>query len=639
MKIESVRIQNFRSFEDETIEFDDYTCLVGPNGGGKSTVLYALNIFFRETENSTTDVVNLSAQDFHKKITSKPITITVTFTDLSSDAQEDFKDYYRHGKLIVGVLAEYDQEKGAALVQYRGRRLGMLKFAPFFKAAKGARVEELVPIYDKIREQVPDLPAIKTGTGMHKALREYEDAHPDECGPIWSSDEFYGVSNGVDRLIKYIQWIFVPATKNIVAEQEENKSTALGKLLARTVRTSVKFDDEIRELRGRVELEYREILKNHDSALKDLGNSLAKKLSKWAHPATTLRLLWQKEAEKAVNITSPTAHAITGEGAFEGDLVRLGHGFQRSYLLTLLEVLASSREEEPLPTLLLACEEPELYQHPPQARHMSFLLEELSRKGAQIFVSTHSPAFVTGKGFEGIRMVRFDQSKMSSCCQKLTFDGIASRIVASGGRLERPAGVAAKLHQILQPEMNDIFFSKNLVLVEGLEDVAYIKSWMLLSNRLDEYRRKGVNIVSVSGKHNLIRTIAISQGLGIPTVTIFDADGDQTDPDQRLQHENENKILLGLLGGDVSIPFPENVVWGDKYIVWPDKITSVIKRDIPEDKFTAYKRTAAIEHGSVRYLEKNTLFIGSILRLAHDDGLVPATIDKACSEILAAAEA
>ncbi len=41
MKIKSVRIQNFRGFEDETISFGDHTCMVGLNGAGKSTVLAA----------------------------------------------------------------------------------------------------------------------------------------------------------------------------------------------------------------------------------------------------------------------------------------------------------------------------------------------------------------------------------------------------------------------------------------------------------------------------------------------------------------------------------------------------------------------------------------------------------------------
>lgn len=48
--IESVRIENFRSFKDETINFGTYTCFVGSNGSGKSTVLNALNVFLDSTK-------------------------------------------------------------------------------------------------------------------------------------------------------------------------------------------------------------------------------------------------------------------------------------------------------------------------------------------------------------------------------------------------------------------------------------------------------------------------------------------------------------------------------------------------------------------------------------------------------------
>ena len=59
MKISSVRIEKFRSFEDAIIPLNDYACLVGPNGAGKSTVLTALNVFFRESENLPTDLSQL----------------------------------------------------------------------------------------------------------------------------------------------------------------------------------------------------------------------------------------------------------------------------------------------------------------------------------------------------------------------------------------------------------------------------------------------------------------------------------------------------------------------------------------------------------------------------------------------------
>lgn len=43
MKINSIRIENFRSFDDATIDLHNYSCFVGANGAGKSNVLAALN--------------------------------------------------------------------------------------------------------------------------------------------------------------------------------------------------------------------------------------------------------------------------------------------------------------------------------------------------------------------------------------------------------------------------------------------------------------------------------------------------------------------------------------------------------------------------------------------------------------------
>ena len=52
MRIDSVRMENFRSFEDATVPFNNYACLVGPNGVGKSTVLTALNVFIPRNRKS-----------------------------------------------------------------------------------------------------------------------------------------------------------------------------------------------------------------------------------------------------------------------------------------------------------------------------------------------------------------------------------------------------------------------------------------------------------------------------------------------------------------------------------------------------------------------------------------------------------
>ena len=109
MKIESVRIENFRSFKDESVLFDNYNCFVGANGAGKSTVLNALNIFFRQYKDSKTDLSKLSVNDFHHKNTSRDIRVTITFSSMSEQAKLDLADYVRQDKLIVSAVAKYDE--------------------------------------------------------------------------------------------------------------------------------------------------------------------------------------------------------------------------------------------------------------------------------------------------------------------------------------------------------------------------------------------------------------------------------------------------------------------------------------------------------------------------------------------------
>ena len=254
MRIDSVRIENFRSFEDATVPLNNYACLVGPNGVGKSTVLTALNVFFREFENTPTDLSQLEQEDFHFRNTAVPIRITVTFADLSEEAQDDFSDYVRQGKLVVTADATFNGANGKAQVKQYGQRLGMTALRPFFEASDGGkRVPELRALYNGLRETYTGLPAPGTKEAMVTALREFEAARPDEGVLIPSEDQFYGFSKGVNRLARHVQWVYVPAVKDATTEQVEARNSALGKLLARTVRSKTNFDETIQTLRTQMQ--------------------------------------------------------------------------------------------------------------------------------------------------------------------------------------------------------------------------------------------------------------------------------------------------------------------------------------------------------------------------------------------------
>jgi len=352
---------------------------------------------------------------------------------------------------------------------------------------------------------------------------------------------------------------------------------------------------------------------------------------------------WQLDSSKAVKADPPLAGIVAGESGFEGKLARLGHGFQRSFLLAILQELAFN-EDPTAPKLILGCEEPELYQHPPQLRHLAGVFERLADQNAQIIVTTHSPQFVIGKNFESIRLVRKAGEGNGASVRQCGFDQIAKRFAEVAGEgLKTGTAAQAKVHQALQPGLNEMFFTQRLVLVEGLEDAAYICSWLILTERWDQFRRTGCHVVPVNGKSEMIRPLIIAQVLNIPTLTIFDADGDKIlRTEHRTRHHRDNVALLRLLGGDESDPFPTGPVWGGSFVIWPSDLAQLIEGEFVISlgvqgnlKFAALKDKANAECGFAGDLEKNAIYIGTLLSLLMEGGANSGSLDRLCEEILA----
>jgi putative ATP-dependent endonuclease of OLD family len=411
LRLASVHIKNFRAIKDQLVKISDYTCFVGPNGAGKSTVLTALCILFRYSTDSTTNLFALDREDFHQKNTDEDIEITATFTDLSEEAEQKLAHYCRQGKLVFSAIARWNKETNSAPVAQYGKREVMAAFRPFFEAHDNAvKVDELRTLYAECKQKIPGLPDEKTKTGMHEALRTYEEAHPQECILVNSAAEFYGgVGKAQSLLSQFIQWVYVPAVKDATSEQLEAKKTALGQIVERTVRLKMALSKPLAELREKAYEEYSKLLKQHEKELDDLGASLTKRMGDWAHPDARIKLEWRDE-ESQVSISDPLARVIAAEGAFEGQLPRFGHGFQRSFLLALLQELVAAGASG-APKLILACEEPELYQHPPQIRHLASVFDALTEQGTQVLVCTHNPLFIRGDNFEEIRFVAKDRQK------------------------------------------------------------------------------------------------------------------------------------------------------------------------------------------------------------------------------------
>lgn len=644
MKIETIRIKNFRSFKDETVNFDDYSCFVGANGSGKSTILHALNVFFRQSKDSQTDLNNLAEDDFHHKDTTNDIKITVTFGSLSQQAEEDLSDYVRQDKLIVSAIVKYDDNTETAEVKQYGNRLGFKEFARYFESDKaGAKAKELKKIFSELREKYPDLRNERTKANMASALRDYESDHPGECTLLPSEDQFYGISRGVNRLAPHIQWVFVPGAKDVTEESEESKNSALGQLLERTVRSKVNFSDKLSDIQLQAKDEYQKLLDSEQSVLNDISESLEERLSSWAHPNIRAEVRWKQDSDKSVRVEDPWAYINIGERGFEGDLARFGHGLQRSYLLALLQELALI-DDENVPTLIMGIEEPELYQHPPQARHLAEILQELANKETQVLICTHSPLFIPGDNFDKIRIVRESGNPSFTSVTQLLYDELSNELENVGEKLLKETGMVAKLYPSLNPIINEMFFCKIPILVEGPEDLAFITSVLILDDKIDAFRSYGCHIVPVKGKSNLIKPLSMAKLLDIPAYVVFDADTDKdeiSDEQKRrsevARHENDNKAILTLQGHESESEWPDQHIKKDNLTCWKTNIGNEIENEIGED-WRKFKQDAEEYYDNAGGLNKNPLLIAKVLELAWKEKSESKILKNLTNRILQFAE-
>ena len=639
MRIKSVSVKNFRTFKDCTLNLEKYTSLVGTNGAGKSTILFALNVFFREIEGSPTDVDRLDKEDFHEGDTRNPIEISVTFCDIDDGAEKEFSDFVRHGELTIMAKATYDQNAEAAVVEQFAQRRGIKKFGDCFELIDTVgKSSEAKDAYSKLREEFEDLPEAKTGKKMKAALFEYEKNNIEQCELIPSRGQFYGTKKGENMLEKYVQWVYVPAVKDATEESAEKDSTMLGKILSRSFGEKAEFESELEDLKKEMFGKYQKLLKSKRGHLRKVSKAITSRLGEWCHPDARAVLEWSDDLDKSLKVEGPGIQLKAGERVFEGELARLGHGFQRSYLLALLQELAFS-EDKSAPTLILGCEEPELYQHPSQARHLSDVLEGLSTKKAQVIVSTHSPYFIRGEYFESLRMVRYDREKAQSCIFAATFEEINKQVhEITGGQISGPDTQdtqMAKLEQSLQPGLSEMFFSPKIVFVEGPEDEAYITSLLIATDSWSEYRRCGTHIVRVNGKNGFLIPLIITEILSIPRFVVFDADANVVSKEDKgliNDHKKKNAEILSLVGGDASVPFPEETVFEDRFVQWRTNIGDEVRSGVSDEDWQKADEEACSRLANTG--KKNPVRIGRCIHALHKSGKVPNSLNVLVDKIM-----
>ncbi|MGB5872377.1 MAG: TOPRIM nucleotidyl transferase/hydrolase domain-containing protein, partial [Bacteroidota bacterium] len=242
-----------------------------------------------------------------------------------------------------------------------------------------------------------------------------------------------------------------------------------------------------------------------------------------------------------------------------------------------------------LPNLVLAIEEPELYQHPNRQRHMARVLHELASgmtpgvaEKTQVIYSTHSPLFVGIDRIEKIRLLRrvADSPGKPNVTRVVstTLDNVARKLwEADGSPGTEYTGetLAPRLVAVMTPWMSEGFFSEVAVLVEGEDDRAAILG-VAKSKGIDLESRE-ICVIPCGGKTNIDKPAAIFRLLGIPCYLVWDGDKGTNNA-----KPEDNQRLMRLLGQE---PEEWPSVLEDLFTCFEKDLESTMRSELGGERF------------------------------------------------------
>ncbi|CAG7843834.1 DNA replication and repair protein RecF [Pseudoclavibacter triregionum] len=511
MKIQSVRIRNFRSLKDVTIAFDSVTTFIGPNGTGKSTVLRALDWYFNGKPGS------LSETDCSFGATDEDIEVQVTFYDLTEKDREALGKY---APAEADTFTAWKQRLPSGVEVFSANAKGLPEFNDIKAATSAAAKKEL---YAELRRTRSDLglPAATTGTAVDQAITAWEAANTAQLveAPEALQTNFFGFNSG-GKMSGLFDFVLVTADLRASEESLDGKASVIGRILERSVdRTAA--DEEIATILEDARVRQQRVYEDKFKAQLEV---MTEQLNEVVTSYAPGRAVSVTPAEVELKAPRTTFGVSILDGETETAVERQGHGFQRTLLISALQLLAQSGAASTEGVICLAIEEPELFQHPIQAQTFAKVLRSLAEdadKRIQVCYATHSPYFLEARHFDQVR--RLTRSTDDTPVVTVHSANIADVNAKLAGVVEESV-VGRQLDGIVTNQLSVALFAHRVLLVEGATESAVFYG-VGDRERVSSLEAAGLSIVPVGGKQSIPLAHAILTALGIPTYALFDADG------------------------------------------------------------------------------------------------------------------
>jgi putative ATP-dependent endonuclease of OLD family len=572
MKIQSVRIKNFRTLKDVLIPFDSVTTFIGPNGAGKSTVLRALDWYFNGKLGLLTE------KDCSFGANDEDIEVQVTFAELTE------KDRNELGKYAPAGVTTFTAWKRRSPDGTESLSANSKSYATFNAIrSKGSAGDKKVA-YNNLRNSISSLglPAWSSVEVANQAMTTWEADHTDQLveSPEFLQTNFFGFNSG-GKMSGLFDFVLVTADLRAGEESIDGKSSIIGRILERSVDRAA-ADDEIAMI---VEESRAKQQKVYDEKFKSQLDAMSTRLNEVVASYSPGRTITVSPTEVELKAPRTTFEVAVRDGATHTAVERQGHGFQRTLLISALQLLAQSGAASADGVICLAIEEPELFQHPIQAHTFAKVLRSLAEdpdKRIQVTYATHSPCFLEARHFNQVRrLTRSSEETPVVTVHRATVKDVKDKLI---GVLNADT-VERQLDGIVANQLSVALFAHRAFLVEGTTESSMFYGIGDKSSP-GSLEAVGVSIVPVGGKTSIPLAHAILTLIGIPVYALFDADAGfearakangkaQNKIDaERTSHIASNRALLKYFGL-IEEDFPSAFV-GDEIAIFDDHLEAFL---------------------------------------------------------------
>lgn len=505
MKILSITITNFRGISDATtVSFNDFCCIVGKNDAGKSTILKALDLFLNES------AIRKEDKNIHTQ--NDIITIELVFETPKTPIIVDdaIETTFKEEKLVdrdgyIRIKKEWDTS------------VGKIKSKTFIYRGKYDAFDIFKSTEKELTKKCSEL-GIETKKGNGETYNNKEkrvkiEQHLIANGHVleYVFDEL--PSTGQTRAKKLLDVLrtLMPSFEYFKADSSLSDSdTSVQKYFKDKafdlLKTQIDTTDVEQKIRKELETPLSTITKKINSVLSAEEKIKANVVFDWS---------------KLISTSFNCAKDVS-----EIPLSQRGDGFRRITMLSYFEMLSEERNVNC--NVIYGFEEPETFLHPETQKKLFDSLKELSSKGCQVFITTHSPYLISESNSNDVVYVTKENGYHIFQGDKVSVKDIIEQLGIS-----------------VDDKIISLFYSdfKLALLVEGPDDVeaySYIsklyKEHNVIKQSLEEM---GVVIIPIGGC-GAIKTwkqYDVIKSLGKPFFVLLDSD--KLSADDVSKHINE----------------------------------------------------------------------------------------------------